>query len=108
MKIQETERLKNFELENATEIGEFNVSFETLIRLGVKEKTLVTESYLYDIFGDSVSSYVQTEDDNVSGMKRVEKLTDAERGSNAALLSVNDEIENNEFDNELELIRRKL
>lgn len=100
--------LQNYENENYEEIKNYEVSLSDLKHFGVTDKILAGEIYLYKIYGDEIVSLNVDEKDEVGGKKQVEKINIAEKSLNDELNKICEDIENSEFDKNVEILMRTL
>lgn len=98
--------LNDFEKEYFSEIQSKNVSIYDLKRAGVFEKTLLSEKYLFDCYGDEI--FKANSSDEIFGQKKVVKLSDEEKNSSSELAKILEKIDNDNFDEKLESILRKV
>lgn len=98
--------LNDFEKEYFSEIQSKNVSIYDLKRVGVSEKTLLSEKYLFDCYGDEI--FKASSNDEILGQKRVVKLSDEEKNSSSELDRILEIIDDDKFDEKLESILRKV
>lgn len=100
--------LSDFEREFEDELGMAEVSIEELNALGVSNKALSREVFLRKIYGDKIIVSDETEQQEITGGRRmVTRLGDEELGFKSELVKVFDEIDNSDFDKNLDLLGLK-
>lgn len=100
--------ISRYESENFAEIQNCKVSLADLKKLGVTDKVLADEVYLYKIYGDEIVLKNGKLDESFDGKKSVEKINLAEKSLFDEVNQICENIENNEFDTNLEVLIRTL
>ena len=102
--MQQSELLTEYELEYAGEIANQVISIEDLKKCGISEKTLASELYLRKIYGDEIVKKTIIDDVDDKKEKAVIKIGMDEKNMDHELRSIFNEIENSEFDKNIDAI----
>ncbi len=94
--------LRNLEKESIVEINNLKISSKDLEKCGVSKKTLKAEEYLHNIYGDEILE--QRVEDNVEGKTNIEKLTENEMEEDKEFRNICSDIENSEFDKNIDMV----
>ena len=96
--------VENYEKEFAIEIAKEDISIDDLKKCGVSEKVFVIENYLRGFYGDKIDKQVIVDDLDSDAQKKVTKIGDMEKEYDNQLKEIFEEIENSEFDKNLDVI----
>ena len=96
--------MDNYENEFASEIAKENISIDDLKNCGVSEKVLLIENYLRNYYGDKIEKNIIVDECDSGAQKTVTKIGDEEKERDNALKEIFEEIENSEFDENLEVL----
>lgn len=100
--MDKKELLEGLEKENFVEINNENVTINELLKCKISKKALAIESYLHKIYGDEI--FKKNVDDEVSGVSNIAKLADSEIMEDKEFRKICDDIENSDFDKNLDVI----
>ena len=93
--------------EYASEIENETVDVAHLNKCGISNDVLSAEVHLYGIYGDEIVLNGVGADEVDEKKKTIQKIGEAEKNVNNEFRSVLDEIENSEFDKNLEVLMKK-
>ena len=94
--------------EYKSEIDEHVVEVSHLQKCGVNDLSLSAELYLRDIYGDEIVNTSKIIEEVIDEKeKRVQKIGEVEKNSNNEFRSVLTDIEESEFDKNLEILLKK-
>lgn len=94
--------------EYRSEIDDHMVEVSHLQKCGVADSSLSAEIYLRDIYGDEIINTSKIIEEVVDeSEKRVQKIGETEKNSNNEFRSVLTDIEESEFDKNLEILLKK-
>lgn len=96
--------LSKYEKELSFEIENQRITIDQLIKCGVSKDVLSCEVYLRKIYGDEIIENTFRDDLDESKTKSIKKIDDSERSIDAELRAVVEDIENSEFDKNLDAI----
>ena len=96
-------KLTDFENEYYFEINNYVVRDKDLIAAKVPQKVLAYEVYLRKAFGDTFAKITADDDYDSSARRRVEKLT-KDKLDNSELMSILEDINTSDFDDNLDII----
>ena len=96
--------LSKYEKELSFEIENQRITIDQLIKCGVSKDVLSCEVYLRKIYGDEIIENTFRDDLDESKTKSIKKIEDSERSIDAELRAVVEDIENSEFDKNLDAI----
>ena len=91
-----------------SEIDDQIVEVSHLQKCGVSDLTLSAEIYLRDIYGDEIVNTSKIIEEVIDEKeKKVQKIGETEKSSNSEFRSVLTDIEESEFDKNLEILLKK-
>jgi hypothetical protein len=94
--------------EYRSEIDDQMVEVSHLQKCGVTDLSLSAEIYLRDIYGDEIVNTSNIIEENVDEKtKQVQKIGETEKNSNDEFRSVLNDIEESEFDKNLEILLKR-
>ena len=96
--------LEKYEKELSVEIDQQAVTIDHLIKCGISKEVLACEVYLRKIYGDEIVASTYHDDIDETKTKSIKKVGDEERNIDTELRNVVNDIENSEFDQNLETI----
>lgn len=99
--MEKSKKLEDFEKEYFSEIKSFEVTEDDLISVKIPKRILAYEVYLRKNFGDKLAKLNDVDDYDVNQKRKIEKVS-AEKLDNSELNSIISDIDNSEFDNELD------
>lgn len=100
--MNKKELLKGLEKENFVEINNEIITINELLKCKISKKTLAIEAYLHKIYGDEI--FKKSNSDEISGVSNVAKLADSEILEDKEFRKICDDIDNSEFDKNLDII----
>lgn len=102
--MEKYQNLSNFEKEYYSEIKELDVSLAELKKCGISDKVISSEMYLYAIYGDEIVTSKIIDDVDAKTKKTVSKIGEDDISSDKGYRSICDEIENSEFDKNVDVL----
>lgn len=102
--MEQSKLLLNYEKEYASEIAEQVISIDDLMKCGISKKTLASELYLRKIYGDEIVTQTLVDDIDLEKEKKVIKIGDTEKNIDNELRAIFADIENSEFDKNIETV----
>ena len=103
----ENKNVDDYINEYAHEIENEKVDIEHLNKCGISNDVLAAEVYLYKNYGDEIVIAGAGVDEVDEKKKTVQKIGEEEKNINNEFRNVIDEIENSEFDKNLEVLMKK-
>ncbi len=96
--------LSKYEKELSVEIDNQKITIDQLTKCGISKDVLSCEVYLRKIYGDEIIENTFHDDLDESKTKSIKKIDESERNIDAELRAIVDDIENSEFDKNLDAI----
>lgn len=102
--MENSKLVSDYEKEYANEIASVYISIEDLKKCGISEKTLASELYLRNFYGDEIVKSKLVDDVDEKQQKTVVKIDEAEKSIDNELRQIWNDIENSEFDKNVDTI----
>lgn len=106
--MEKNQNLNNFEKEYYSEIKETEVSLSELKKYGISDKVVSSEMYLYTIYGDEIVTAKIEDSVDEKTKKTVSKIGEDDISSDKGYRTLCDEIENSEFDKNVDVLLTSL
>ena len=104
--MEKISKVTEYEKENLAEINELSVSVDDLKKYGVSSEILAFESALRKLYGDEIFKQTIDDDIDVEQNKTVTKVGLNEMNIDNEFKEICDDIDNSEFDDNLDLITK--
>ena len=102
--MENSKIIADYEKEYANEIASVFITIEDLEKCGVSEKTLASELYLRNFYGDEIVKQKLVDDVDDKRQKTVVKIDEAEKDIDNELRQIWNDIESSEFDKNIDTI----